>query len=299
LQLRDDLLVSGERDALIRATEALGSERVEAQETSEPLVSREFLIARKVATAHTLDDLAREGAEARRGTLQIESLQRGRHELPLLPATPLVRGDLVQAVGDPAELDRFAERVGIALSPTSVSSLLMLSGGVMLGYSLGFPRIVVAGVELSLGPGGGCLLAGLMLGWAHAKWRWLGAIPDVANDLLKDLGLSIFIASIGLAAGTRALDVLRQFGWTLPIASLLVTLLPALTSLFLGRHLLKLEPPILLGAIAGQQCSPPAIDTIVRAAGNTSPMLGYTVTYALSNVLLPLLGPLIVSLVAR
>lgn len=56
----------------------------------------------------------------------------------------------------------------------------------------------------------------------------------------------------------------------------------------------RVESPILLGAIAGQQCSTPAGTAVVDQAGNTVPMLGHTVTYALSNVVLPLLGPLVV-----
>jgi uncharacterized transporter YbjL len=58
--------------------------------------------------------------------------------------------------------------------------------------------------------------------------------------------------------------------------------------------LLRHEAPVLLGAIAGQQCSTPAGNAVVDRAGNTVPMLGYTVTYALSNVVLPLLGPIVV-----
>ncbi|MNT41257.1 putative transporter [compost metagenome] len=64
----------------------------------------------------------------------------------------------------------------------------------------------------------------------------------------------------------------------------------------MGHFFLKLEAPVLLGAIAGQQCSTPALSAVQNAAGNSTPLLGYTITYAISNVVLPLLGPLIVAL---
>ena len=74
---------------------------------------------------------------------------------------------------------------------------------------------------------------------------------------------------------------------------------PALVSMVIGRWLLKLEVPMLLGAIAGQQCSTPAISALVGVTGNATPVIGYTITYALSNVLLPLMGPVIVGLAGK
>jgi uncharacterized transporter YbjL len=61
---------------------------------------------------------------------------------------------------------------------------------------------------------------------------------------------------------------------------------------------MKIEPPILLGAIAGQHCSTPTISALVTVAGNTTPVIGYSVTYAISNIILPLLGPVVVVLAA-
>jgi putative transport protein len=85
----------------------------------------------------------------------------------------------------------------------------------------------------------------------------------------------------------------------LPIAGIVITLFPSLISLFVGRNLLKLEVPMLLGAIAGQQCSTPAISALVGVTGNATPVIGYTMTYAISNILLPLMGPVIIGLAGK
>jgi len=77
---------------------------------------------------------------------------------------------------------------------------------------------------------------------------------------------------------------------------LLVSLGPACLSLWVGHKILKIEGPLLVGAIAGQHVSTPAISAILNASGSSVPLLGYTVTYAIANVLLPVLGPIIVSL---
>ena len=103
----------------------------------------------------------------------------------------------------------------------------------------------------------------------------------------------------GLGAGADAIRLIREYGVALPLAGVVITLGPALVSLAVGRWLLKLEVPMLLGAIAGQQCSTPAISALVGVTGNATPVIGYTITYALSNVLLPLMGPVIVGLAGK
>nr|WP_280176217.1 hypothetical protein [[Ochrobactrum] soli] len=94
------------------------------------------------------------------------------------------------------------------------------------------------------------------------------------------------------------MDLVLQYGLILPILGLIVSFVPALVSLFVGAKLMKIETPILLGAIAGQHCSTPTISALVSQAGNSTPVIGYTVTYAISNVLLPLMGPMIVGIAA-
>jgi AspT/YidE/YbjL antiporter-like protein len=125
----------------------------------------------------------------------------------------------------------------------------------------------------------------------------IGNLPPAAAAVMKDLGLATFIAAVGLSAGPHAGPLLRQYGVLLPFAGIGMVLIPALISLYVGHRLLKIEPPILMGAIAGQQCSTPAISAVTGVAGNSVPLIGYTVTYAISSILLPLTGPIVVGLI--
>jgi putative transport protein len=152
----------------------------------------------------------------------------------------------------------------------------------------------VAGAALSLGSAG-ALLSGLGFGWLRARRPTFGAFPAAAARVLKDLGLAIFIASIGLSAGPSVVALLGTRGWELPIAAICISLIPTVASLYVGRYLLHIEPAILCGAIAGQQASTPAINATEAVAGNPVPVIGYTVTYAIANVVLPLLGPIFVA----
>lgn len=295
----DDLLVVGHRKAVIVATQGLGRELASATDASRSLTTRDIVVHRQALSEQPLRILQTLLQRDPHASLQIERVSRGGKDIPILSETKLRKGDVVRVVGDARDIEQLAKQVGHIAPSESHTDLLLLAVGIILGYLIGIPRLSLGGMNLSLGTGGGALVSGLVFGWLHSKYRGIGTIPNPAAALLKDLGLATFIASVGLGAGSHALEVVRQFGWSLPVASLLVTLIPALISLLLGRHVLKLAPPILLGAVAGQQCSTPAINTVVGAAGNSTPMLGYTVTYALSNVLLPLLGPLLVALIAR
>lgn len=295
----DDVLLVGHRAAVIAASRGIGNEEAEELGSAEPLATRELVITNRELERHPLSELGARLRERGHTSLQLASIRRAGKEVPLLPDTQLVKGDVLRVIGLPKDLSHAARNAGYLVPVGAHTDLVLLGGGIVLGYLLGLPRAHLGAIELSLGTGGGALVAGLLCGYLRSKHRRFGTLPHPAAELLKDLGLATFIAAVGLAAGTHALEVVQKFGWTLPVASFFVTLLPALASLLLGRYVLKIAPPILLGAVAGQQCSTPAINTVVGVAGNTTPMLGYTVTYALSNVLLPLLGPLIVALASH
>jgi len=122
-----------------------------------------------------------------------------------------------------------------------------------------------------------------------------GRFPPAAPQILKDLGLAVDIAAIGPTSAPGVLALPKARGWELPVAAVCVSLVRTLASVYIGRYLLRMEPAILCGAIAGQQASTPAIKATEAAAGNSVPVIGYTVTHAIANVLLPLLGPIFVA----
>jgi uncharacterized transporter YbjL len=114
---------------------------------------------------------------------------------------------------------------------------------------------------------------------------------------LKDFGLSVFVACIGLATGPEALRSILEYGVAVPIAGIAVALVPGFVSLYYGKYVLKMHPVILCGALCGRQASTPAINAVALAANSNVPVLGYTVPYTVANVLLTLAGPVIVLIV--
>ncbi|PJN29937.1 aspartate-alanine antiporter [Kitasatospora sp. CB02891] len=294
LRRGDQVLVVGRRTAVIDTGHELGPE------TSTPgldraLAVRQVVVTNKKVAGHPLNDVRDRDSQATGGVF-LTDIQRVDHHLPAVGETEVHIGDTLTVVGAPTKLDRFASRVGATVREDT-ADWIYLSFGICLGVLLGKVNVHFGDVNLTLGTGGGCLIVGLVFGWARSLRPTFGAYPPVAAQTMKDLGLAMFIAVTGMAAGPDAGPLLKQYPVLLPAAGILMVAVPAFLGLFVGRRLLKIEPPILIGAIAGQQCSTPAITAIGNVAQSSVPMLGYTVTYTISNFLLPLTGPVLVGLV--
>ncbi|MEU5695788.1 aspartate-alanine antiporter [Actinosynnema sp. NPDC020468] len=287
----DLVVLVGERAAFLEAEDAIGPERARPDVAARTtLETREVVVSTKDADGAPLGSLRTHGVFT-------TSLSRTDHRLPVADATTVRRGDVLTLVGSARDVDRATDRIGYAVPRTVATDFVYLGLGVTLGMLIGKLTVHLGSVPLSLGTGGGALLSGLVFGWFRARHRSIGNFPPAAATLTKDLGLATFIAATGLSAAPQAGPLLREYGVLLPFAGIGMVLVPALLSLYLGSRVLKIDPPILIGAIAGQQCSTPAISAVTGVAANSVPLIGYTVTYAMSSILLPLTGPLLVGLI--
>src|SRR6266516_5941275 len=298
LAIDDAVLVVGQRTAVVNADDLIGPER-EADGIGLVLQTRDVVVTNKQLNNQSLGELrATLAPEARHG-VYVGGVTRMDTPLPSLRETPLQQGDVVTVTGAPADVDRVTPRIGYPAANGNATDFIYLGLGLTLGLLIGMVSVKIAGVPMTLGTGGGALVAGLVFGWARAKHPTFGAFPSAAAQVIKDLGLASFIAVTGLSVGSQAWTLLDKYGVALPICGILIVLVPASISLYVGHRFLKLDAPVLFGGIAGQQCSTPAISSVLSAAGNSTPLIGYTVTYALSNVVLPLLGPLMVGIAGR
>ncbi|WP_312540569.1 aspartate-alanine antiporter [Achromobacter mucicolens] len=294
----DIVVVLGQRRFALRAGSVIGPEiqLPEAHADDLQLSELQVIVSKKTVNGHTVSELAKRPNARRARGVFLQSITRSGHVLPLTPATVVQYGDLVTLVGAEPELSEAGAALGSELRRSGVTDLVFLAFGILAGLMIGSLGARLWGIPVSLGSGGGALVSGLVCGWINAKRPSIGHMPAHAVQLLKDLGLAIFVACVGLSAGPDALSLIREHGAVLPLIGLLVSLGPACLSLWVGHKLLKIEGPLLVGAIAGQHVSTPAISAILTASGSSVPLLGYTVTYAIANVLLPVLGPIIVSL---
>ncbi|SAK82003.1 Aspartate/alanine antiporter [Caballeronia arationis] len=299
LKAGDRILLGGRREAVVQAIPAIGEEVFGADVADAYTDKLDVMLTHRGVHGLTVAQVRERASPADARGVFIAAVTRLDSTIPALPGTELHRGDVLTLVGAREDVARGAAKLGYVVRATQKTDFVFLGLGVLVGIALGRFSARMGGIDVTLGTGGGCLLAGLLFGWIRSRYPLIGSLPSAAAQILKDFGLCTFIAAVGLSAGSDAVRLIREYGVALPVAGVVITLGPALVSLFVGRFLLKLEVPMLLGAIAGQQCSTPAISALVGVTGNSTPVIGYTITYALSNVLLPLMGPLIVGLAGK
>jgi putative transport protein len=139
---------------------------------------------------------------------------------------------------------------------------------------------------------------GLIFGWLRSVHPTFGRIPEPAMWVFDTVGLTTFIAVVGLGAGPSFIAGLKQSGVSLIFAGLLVAVLPHVTAILFGRYILKMNPLILLGACSGAGTITAALRAIQDEAQSKLPALGYTVPYAIGNILLTAWGPVLVAMMA-
>jgi putative transport protein len=229
----------------------------------------------------------------------VRKVTRGGEEIPISPATALDRGDVIELVGPQAAVQRAAREIGQIELPTASTNLMLLALGIVVGAFVGLPYLMMGTLKLSLTTSVGVLLAGLVFGWLHSVKPTMGKIPDASINLMTQLGLAGFVAVIGLHAGPIFLDAVREAGPRLVFGGAVVTMVPLFIAFAFGRYVLRMEPVLLIGAMAGGQTLTPAIVAVQEKADSQTPVLGYTVPYALANILLTMWGAFIVMMRAQ
>lgn len=205
-------------------------------------------------------------------------------------------GDVAELSGRPASVDEMAKRFGRLKGEAHKSDIAIHTLAIVLGTLVGLITAHIGVVPIELGVGGGILVVALIVGWAHSRYQGVGDLPPAAQWAFSELGLTAFAAVVGLTAGPRALEAMHEHGLALLTAGVIVTLVPAIVAFYVGRYLLKIHPLILLGGIAGAQTEAASMNTIIEESGSQTPVIGFTVCYAISNVLFAVWGPIIVAL---
>lgn len=298
LQADDLVLLVGRRDAMVPTAAQIGEEVADAEGMGVVMQSRNLVFTAKGMNNMTVAEIVDTvGRDVRHG-VYIERIERFDHPLPLLPDLKLQHGDIITLYGTPADTKRAAEIAGYELVPSEKTDFVYFGAGVLVGLLIGLLVWRVGAIPLTLGAGGGALLSGLVFGWARSKHKMYGAMPTAACQLLKDFGLAAFVAIVGINSGLQAVTTLRQSGLTIFLLGAVVTLLPLFLTMLFGRYVLKYDnAAVLAGALSGSRSANPAFGGILDKAESPVPTVPFAITYALANVLLTLLGPLVVGLV--
>jgi putative transport protein len=204
----------------------------------------------------------------------------------------------MRLIGTKPRVERAANKLGYPDRPTTATDMVFVGTGIVLGGLVGLLSVTVFTIPLTLTASGGALVMGLVFGWLRSAYPYFGRIPEAAIWIFDTLGLCVFIGVVGLSAGPSFVAGLKSSGISLVFIGLVSALLPHTIGILFGRYVLKMNPLIVLGACAGAGTITAALRATQDAAQSSVPALGYTVPYAIGNILLTAWGPVLVGLMS-
>ena len=295
LEAGDDLVITGPTAAIVAAEPVIGDE-IDAGELLRSLPGNviEVLVESRHLHGRSLRDIVERLGDNARGVF-LRALTRMGREVPLGPDTRVYIGDVMTLVGSTGNIARATAKVGHALNTSDRTDIAFVAAGIAVGLLAGLASFKVGTVPLTLGGGGGALIAGLVCGWLRTRRPGIGAIPPAAQQTLSDLGLGGFIAAIGLGNGLAAWSAIQAHGLLLVGMGTVVTLVPMTIGTLVAYHLLRMNPVVTCGALAGAMTVDAAVTGACDVAESQTPVLGVAVPYAVGNVVLTVLGPIVVA----
>lgn len=297
LEVGDSVALLGRTESLVTLVGSAAPEVADAELLDIPVASFDIYVTDKRLVGKTLEEIAQTIDQIR--GIFLRGILRNSKSIPVGLKTVIERGDIVQVTGPEVVVENFARIAGRVLSPIQESDLATLGIAIFCGVLVGaVVTIPIGSLRINLGTSVGTLLAGLLVGWFRSLVPWFGGIPDGAILFMRSMGLAGFVAMIGLKAGPVFIAALRDVGYMLLLGGVVVTLVPLLSGLLMGRYVLKLNPVLLLGGLAGAQTMTAGLAAVQEKAESTVAVLGYSGTVAFGHILLTTCGTLIIALLS-
>ncbi|MEA3521839.1 MAG: TrkA C-terminal domain-containing protein [Campylobacterota bacterium] len=289
IRLGDLLEVVGSREFFTNVMSKIAREihpqedTIVRQDSAQAVVTQKNIIGKSISEINIAKEFG----------LFLLAIHRGGKEIDFSHALSLQAGDVLSVMGTPNQIESFGLYLGYVERDAIKSDMVALSLGIVIGLIVGTFSVTLGGISIGLGSAGGLLVSGLFIGYRRSIKPTFAQLPEATRWFLMEFGLLLFMAGVGLRAGSGILDALQAQGFMIIIAGISITIIPILVGYFIGGKILKISPALLFGAITGAMTSGAALSVVINEAKSPIPSLGYTGTYAFANVLLVIAGSLI------
>lgn len=296
LNVGDVALLVGRRAAVVSQASAIGTEQKDVDGMDLNMVRREVAIANPQFLGRPVKDIINSLSQDVRHGVYVLALLRAGSPVPIKPDTVIRPGDMVRLFGSGTNIQRASRVVGPIVLPSDKTDFVFHCLGITIGLLIGLIVVRVSEIPITLGSGGGALLSGLIFGWWQDRKHTYGNLPTAASTLMRDLGLAGFVAMVGLQSGQQAVSTIVDQGLALFLMGVVITVVPLIITMIFGRYVLRYDNvAVFAGALSGARSANPAFGEILDKAGNGIPTTPFAITYALANVFLTLLGPLVIA----
>jgi putative transport protein len=293
----DHVAVSGRESVLIGPTNPLKDHEVSDREVLQvPVTTAVIQITSKDVHGRYMGDIGNH--EAARGVFLLEWKRNGQ-PLPKTKTTEIMIGDHVTITGTKSAIDRASAYFGKPVRASITSDVALIGLTAAISGAIGLLSFDLGGIAIGLGTSVAILLGGIVAGWWTSSHQMVPPVPDAVLWFLDSVGLAGFIAVTALTAGPAFITSIRESGLAILTGAVLTTIFPHMVTLLVGRWIFKVHPGILLGISAGAGTCAPSLAAVQEAAHSSVPTLGYSVSYAIGNILLAFAGISIVLILSR
>lgn len=285
LQLGDILHAVGPEDGLDELRVVVGADAgVDLKTVNGPVTNRRLIVTRSAAFGRELAELAVFAEH----NVVVTRVTRGGIEFTPRPGLRLQFGDVLMVVGEAARIAAVAAVVGNSNRALNSPQPIPFFLGIALGVIVGSIPLAVPGLPaaVKLGLAGGPLVVAILLSRVANTGPLVWYLPTNANHMLREVGITLFLAAVGLKSGASFVEVLRGgngLQWMLYGA--VVTAVPLVAVGLLARAWKKLNYAELCGVLAGSMTDPPALAFAQQSLGSDAPAVSYATVYPLVMLL--------------
>lgn len=290
LQMGDILTVIGRDEEMIEVEKYIGKEVQLPKKESETQDVQWFLVTNKTIVNRSISSLKLfENFNA-----SIAVLKRSGIDISPDSNTQLRFGDRLLIAADKSSINNVAHLIGNDAKRLSETDFLPITLGIILGILVGGITFSFFNLfSFSLGITGGVLLVALILSGIGKTGPIIWTMSSNANLLIRELGLLMFLSTVGCNAGAHLSETVEQQGLTLFIIGAIITITPLFVGWWFGRKILKLNPLALLGLITGGMTSTPGLGAAAKHSETNIPQIAYATVYPFALVLMIIFSKLL------
>ena len=266
--------------------------QVDWEKQDMPMVSRRILVTKSEINGKKLGSLHFRSMYG----VNVTRINRSGMDLFADPNLILQVGDRVMVVGQQDAVERVAGVLGNQLKRLDTPNIVTIFVGIFLGILLGSLPIAFPGMPtpVKLGLAGGPLVVAILIGRFGHKMHLVTYTTMSANLMLREIGIVLFLASVGIEAGEHFVQTVVEGSGLLYVGyGFLITVIPLLIIGMIARFYCKVNYFTLMGLIAGSNTDPPALAYANQTSGNDAPAVGYSTVYPLTMFLRILAGQMI------
>ena len=257
---------------------------VDWKKQDEPMVSKRILVTRSSINGKTLGQMHFSSAYG----VNVTRVTRQGMDLFAIPSLSLQVGDRIMVVGPEDAVNRVAAVMGNSIKRLDAPNIATIFVGVFIGILFGSIPVDIPGipVPIKLGIAGGPLIIAILIGRYGYKVHLVTYTTTSANMMLREIGLMLFLASVGIKAGDGFLEtVIQGDGVKYVYTGFLITIIPILIIGIIARKKYKFNYFTIMGMIAGTYTDPPALAYANSICSKEAPSIGYSTVYPLSMFL--------------